>query len=168
MFLFFLIHLLLCQMLLHSGRQACRQSSVQSSAVQVFSLMTLTLWRWIVSRRRASAEPPFALEEDLWWPLFLSSYFSSSLVLFLSSAPPWSRWMHRRDKDTEEISRPVFLQKLFHIFLILFLEPMLGSRHTMGGAWIKGIMLELSLLHTWLCMGVFLIKSELPILWNSL
>lgn len=51
-------------------------------------------------------------------------------------------------KTQRKSVRPVFLQKLFHIFLILFLKPMLGSRHTMGGAWIKGIMLELSLLHT--------------------
>lgn len=164
---FFLIHLLLCQMLLHSGRQACRQSSVQSSAVQVFSLMNLSLWRWIGSGRRASAEPPFALEEDLWWPLFLSSYFSSSLILFLSSAPPCSRWITGESKTQRKSIRPVSLQKLFEIFLILFLEPILGSRD-MGGAGIKGIMLGLSLFHTWLCMGVFLIKSELPILWNSL
>lgn len=39
-----------------TSRRACRQNTRQYRAVQVFSPMNLSLWRWIGSRRRSSAE----------------------------------------------------------------------------------------------------------------
>lgn len=141
---------LLCQMLLHSGRQAgerCRLNTIQFRAVQVFSLMYLSLWRWIGSRHRTTAETPLSLvavpEDDPWWPVFLSPAF-----LFLLS----SSFLCAKETKTQRKSiRPISWQKPFHFFdcaSSFVLSLGVGSRDTMGGSAIKGLLLEWSLLYS--------------------
>lgn len=126
-----------------AGRQAvkhCRLNSVQFRALQVFSLMDLSLQRWISWRTQKRCRN---LDDDLWWPrlLLLSLAF---LVLCVSS--------DKCAKQTKRKSiRHICWQKPFNFFdcaSSFVLSLGVGSRDTMGGMAIKGLLLEWSLLHS--------------------
>lgn len=81
-----------------TSRRACRHNSVQSRAVQVFSPVNLGRWRWIGSRRGASAETPspsWRMTPDGLSPFYFFYYF---FLFFcsLSLSPTCFRQMHKR------------------------------------------------------------------------
>lgn len=121
--------------------------SVEMDWLETQSLCRNSPWFWLQSRRMTSDG------------LSIFPLLSPSLVLFLSSM--WQINVQERQRHRGNQLGPISWQKLFHIFdcassFVLSLGVMVGSRDTMGGTAIKGLLLEHSLPYTKLCIGVYM------------